>query len=228
MAKKQSRFVKQQKRFLMVGAAIVLAVLGYVFTLVVKDSIVSGDFVEGEHYQSVEKPRRIHSDKIEVMEFFSYGCIHCYRFDPMLSQWVEENGDKVNFVRSPLVASEGWMRFGRHYYTMEKLGLAEQYHMPFFREVQDRKLNVSNPERLAGWARDNDIEDYLDVYDSGEVRHKVALADQLSRRVQVASVPTLLIHGKYIVRTTESIGSSRMLDVADFLVAKELSAATTR
>ncbi len=83
----------QQKIAVGAVAVIVIALIGYFSTLVVKDLPILGNFVEGEHYTLLEKPRRIRGEKIEVMEFFSYGCIHCYNFDPDLTDWVEANSD---------------------------------------------------------------------------------------------------------------------------------------
>ena len=45
------------------------------------------DYVEGEHYDVISPAVRASSEKIEVTEFFWYGCGHCYNFEPQLSQW---------------------------------------------------------------------------------------------------------------------------------------------
>ena len=112
----------QQKIAVSVVVAIVIALIGYFSTLVVKDTPFLGEFVEGEHYTLVESPRRIRGDKIEVMEFFSYGCIHCYNFDPGLTDWAESNSDRINFVRKPAISNDYWRILGRNFYTMDKLG----------------------------------------------------------------------------------------------------------
>ena len=91
MARKESRFLKQQKIALGVVGIIVVAIVGYLTWLSVEESPL-GEFVEGEHYLVIENPRRIRGDKIEVMEFFSYGCVHCFNFDPILDDWVEDQG----------------------------------------------------------------------------------------------------------------------------------------
>jgi thiol:disulfide interchange protein DsbA len=225
MVNRAKNFLVQQK--IAVGTVIVIfvGVLGYFSTLVVKEAPLLGGFVEGEHYILLENPRRVRTDKIEVMEFFSYGCIHCYNFDPELSDWVESKRDEVNFIRTPAISSDFWRLLGRNYYTMEKLGIIEKYHMPFFREIHDVKRNFSSVKRLSDYydGKGTTGEEYEKVFNSPEVSRKMAVADQMGRRLLVVSVPTIIVHGKYMVNITRNVGVSRMLEVMDYLVDKELA-----
>ena len=156
MAKKKSKFLKHQKIFAGAIAAVFLGVISYVSILVIKDSPL-GEVVEGEHYSVIDQPRRIRGDKVEVMEFFSYACSACYRFEPLIKNCVSDKGDFVKFVRSPLPANETWRRATQHYYAMEKLGILEEMHDKFFHAIHDRKLNIGSSARLAKWASENDI-----------------------------------------------------------------------
>ena len=159
-----------------------------------------------------------------MMEFFSYGCIHCYNFDPDLTDWVEANSDRINFVRTPAITSDYWRILGRNYYTMDKLGIVDKYHLPFFREVHEVKRNFTNLNRLGDYfdGKGTTADEYRQVFSSPEISRKIAVADQMMRRLQVASVPTIIVHGKYMIRPTQSVGTVRMLEVMDFLVDKEL------
>jgi len=220
VAKKQSKFLKHQKIFAGAIAVVFLGVIGYASTLVIKESPL-GEFVEGEHYSIIDQPHRIRGDKVEVMEFFSYACSACYRFEPLIKNWVSNNRDYVKFSRSPLPANETWRRVTQHYYAMEKLGVLEEKHDKFFHAIHDRKLNIGSPARLTEWANDNDMTGYEEAFNSSDVKRKVALADQLARRVQVASVPALLVQGKYVIRLKNSIGQARMLKILDHLIELE-------
>lgn len=223
MAIRTKNFLVKQKIAVGIGIAILVAIVGYFSTLVVSEAPRSGEYVEGEHYRLLENPRRVRSQKIEVMEFFSYGCIHCYNFDPDLSAWVEKNSDKINFVRTPATSSDLWRMLGKNYYTMEKLGIVDDYHLPFFREVHDLRRNFSSLNKLSDYfdGKGTTSEEYVKAFNSPEVSRKMAMADQMGRRLLVSSVPTIIIHGKYVVRITRTIGISRMLKVMDYLVAKE-------
>jgi len=208
---------------------IVLLIVGYFSTLVVQESPMLGDFVEGNQYLLMENPRRIRGDRIEIMEFFSYGCIHCYNFDPDLTDWVNANSDKIKFVRTPAVSSDNWRLLGRNYYTLEKLGILEEHHLAFFREVHDVRRNFSTPDRLADYFASQGVprDEYIRAFNSPEVSRKISQADQIARRSLMTSVPSLVVHGKYLVKVTNTVGISRMLDVMDHLIEKELETGST-
>jgi thiol:disulfide interchange protein DsbA len=224
MVNRRAKFVQQQK--LIVGgiAVVVIGVLVYLTTLVLSESSTAG-FVEGEHYTLIDDPRRIRGDKIEVMEFFSYGCIHCYNFDDEIEAWAAERQDTVNFKQTPAVANELWRNFGRAYYTMETLGILEDGHTLMFKQVHDARRNLQTAEDIADVLAINGVteETFISTFEDRDTEQKLVRADQMARRYKVATVPSLVVHGKYHVRVNGSIGFSRMLDVAEFLVQKELA-----
>jgi len=222
MVKRQSRIIVKQKIAVAVFCTLAIGIVAYLTWVTIADAPL-GEFVEGEHYQLIEKPRRIRSDKIEVMEFFSYACVHCYNFDPMLADWLEEKGDQVNFVPVPAVANDTWRLLGRNFYTLQELGLLDQFHMAFFRAIHESRQVFNSPEKIFDYFSRAGIEDdtYETAFRSAAVNTKLSRADQMARRLKVSAVPSIVIQGKYLVRTTGSIGPKRMLDVMDYLIEKE-------
>jgi len=224
MAKKTSSFLNAQKAIAIAVAAVALGVVGYLFSLVIVEA-PQGEFEAGVHYIEIENPRRIRGDKIEIMEFFSYGCIHCYNFDRPLAEWAEARSDTVHFVRTPAVANEVWELLGRAYYVMEQNDISERHHLALFQAIHDARLDLTSADKLADWFDGRGItrEDFLASITSTEVNGLVSNADRMARRLQVASVPTIIVNGKYLVRVNRQIGPSRMLDVMDHLIEKELA-----
>jgi thiol:disulfide interchange protein DsbA len=222
--KKQSRFMRQQKLMLGALGAVTIGVLVYVSSIVLTDAPL-GDFVEGEHYFLLENPRRIRGDKVEIMEFFSYACQHCFRFDKDLDSWVEARKDRIKFVRNPLIASEHWRTMGRAYYTMQQLNILEAGHLQLFSAIHDARRTLNTAEKLAAeLATDNITEaTFISTFNSAEITAKINRADALSRRFKIATVPNMVVNGKYLVRTSDKVGLARMLDIMDFLLAKELT-----
>lgn len=223
---KESPFLHQQKIALGIFVLILAIIAGYLIWTALAPTI-DGEFVEGEHYQLIDNPRRIRGDTIEVMEFFSYGCVHCYNFDPDLTAWAEERTDQVTFIRVPAVANTQWRLLARNYYTMQELGLFETMHTPFFRLIHEGRQVFDSVEDIGKFyeARGVTREAFDAAFNSTAVNNELVRADQLARRMQIASVPTIVVQGKYLVRATREIGPSRMLDVMDYLVEKELNAA---
>lgn len=224
MANQRKKFLQRQKLFLG-GLGVVVVGIAIYFTTIVVSETASGEFVEGEHYTVLEQPRRIRGSRIEVMEFFSYGCIHCYNFDDEVHAWAKAREDKVRFVQTPAVANQQWQNYGRAYYTMESLGLLDEGHTLMFKLIHDAARNLTTPEDFASVLASGDVseEAFASTFKSNAISQKVSRADQLARQSRVATVPSLVVNGKYHVRVRGSIGFSRMLDVADFLIEKELA-----
>lgn len=230
MVNRRAKMIQQQK--IIVGAIgiLVLGILGYLTTIVLTEASVD-EFVEGEHYTLIDDPRRIRGDKIEVMEFFSYGCIHCYNFDEEMKGWASARAEKVQFVQTPAVANEVWRNYGRAFYAMEALGLLEDNHTLMFRQVHDARRNLQTPQDFAEVLATGNISEsqFVSAFTAATTEQKLARADQLARRFRVSTVPSIVVQGKYLIRVTGSVGFSRMLDVADYLIEKETApaAATT-
>ena len=227
MVRKQSKFLARQKAGVAVIGVLALGVVAALTWQAVISRAPVTEVTEGVHYRLLEKPRRIRSDKVEVMEFFSYGCIHCYRLEPVLADWLETRSDRVELVRMPAVANDYWRLLGRAWFTLEQLGLIEAQHFTLFRAIHDQNRVFDSPDELfdfmarAGVPRDA----FAGAFNSPQVKSRVARADAMARRLQVAAVPVLVVQGKYLVSATRDLGPGKMLEVVDHLVAKELAAA---
>ena len=220
---RRKSFVNRRKQILIVVALIVATLLAFLTIKTVTDEGAQGDFIEGVHYTVLDQPRRIRGDKIEVMEFFSYGCIHCYRFDDDLEQWAGERSNQVQLKRTPLIGSDLWRLYGEHFYTLEGLDAPENLHQATFRALHDLGRNLNTPDALADFvATNSDFErdSYLLQRGSPAVARQVALSDRLARTAKITSVPQLVIQGRYRISTTTDVGPQRMLEVADYLIEK--------
>lgn len=224
MARKQSRVLVQQKIAAASLSGVVLAAAAYLFWMTVDDA-PQGEFIEGEHYLLIENPRRIRSDQIEVMEFFGYACIHCYNFDPILADWVQEKGSSIKFIQTPAISSKYWRLLGQNFLTYQELGEHDKYHTPFFRAVHTGGRAFTDQESLSEFYEQlgGEKQTYINAFNSVGVASELSKADSMARRLKVAMVPSIVIQGKYLVRTSGSVGPKRMLDVMDYLLAKELA-----
>ncbi|MBT3623777.1 MAG: thiol:disulfide interchange protein DsbA/DsbL [Gammaproteobacteria bacterium] len=224
MARKQSRVLVQQKIAAASLSGVVLAAAAYLFWMTIDDA-PQGEFIEGEHYLLIENPRRIRSDQIEVMEFFGYACVHCYNFDPILADWVQEKSGSIKFIQTPAISSEYWRLLGQNFLTYQELGEQDKYHTPFFRAIHSGGRAFSDEESLSAFYEQlgGDKQTYINAFNSVGVASELSRADNMARRLKVAMVPSIVIQGKYLVRTSGSVGPKRMLDVMDYLVEKELA-----
>jgi len=186
-------------------------------------------YESGVHYEELLVPvPNSDPNKIEVVEMFSYLCIHCFNFDAAVHEWAKRQDDGVVFTRVPAIFSKPWQLYAQAFYTAEALGVSDKTHDAIFESVHTFKQNLQTPEALAGLfkkAAGVEEEAFMKAFNSFSVRSKVQQADSRGRQVRLSSVPTLIVNGKY--KTNSSLAGTNvgMLQVVDFLIKKEQAAA---
>ena len=116
--------------------------LSLVFSLSTLALEIPGINIEkGEGYETID-PSQPTDDptKVEVIEFFWYGCPHCYRFEPTLKKWLKTRPDYVTYIPQPAAFNATWAKHARAYFTAEALGVVDKMHEDFFSAIQvDKK-----------------------------------------------------------------------------------------
>lgn len=205
-----------------IGAVAVLAAVVIGYGLLYSSGVTQGEFVAGEHYEVLENPERRHPGaNVEVVEFFSYGCIHCKNFDPLIEEWLETKPADVSFTRVPVAFSPQWLVLAQTYYTLESLDILEENHERVFRKIHNTRTIFDSPEEVAefvdGYGASAD--EVLAAFNSGEVRRKLREADVAQRQVGLSAVPALVVNGKYLV--SMDVGRKVALEVVDYLITVE-------
>ncbi len=161
--------------------------------------------------------------KVEVIEFFWYGCPHCFSFEPVLNEWVKKQGDQINYIRVPAVFSKRWGRHAKAYFTAQALDVSEQLHADFFNAIQVKKQRLETEDQLVKFfvAHGVNEQDFRNAYHSFLVDAKMRQAQSMGPRYGVTSVPTIIINGKYRSNASIAGGQSNLLGVMDQLVAVE-------
>lgn len=185
-------------------------------------SVDGGEIVEGEHYDVVaDAPRRRPGAPVTVTEFFSYGCVHCRSFDPLIEDWREDLGDGVAFERVPVAFSPEWAMLGQAYLALEQAGALAQNHERLFRAIHDNGRQFLSAGQIADFVDGHGIsrEAFLAAYGSAEARRALARNEARQNRLGISSVPSLTVADKY--RINMDVGRRQSLAVADHLVALE-------
>ena len=188
-------------------------------------------FTEGQHYSRMvpSQPTMGGADKIEVAEFFSYGCPHCFSFEPTINAWAAEIPANVRFVRIPVAWNAIYELYARVFYTKEILARNgvlknnDDIHAAIFEEIQQRGNRLTSEDavrRLFGrYGVSADVFDR--TWASFEVDQKMRVASDLGRRYSVQSVPAIVVNGKFRTGGTEAGGYDVVTDVIDELIARE-------
>ena len=203
-----------------------------IFALVLAGTLLAGaataqeaavTYREGQHYVRLPTPVETRDpERIEVVELFSYGCIHCFNFDPAVERWLETVPDDVDFHRIPAVFNAYWAALAQAFYTAELLDVMGEVHTPIFEGVHVYRLEMNRAELLARlFEREADVEreEFLRVFESFGVQSRVRRADASTRMYRATGVPTMIVNGTYRIETDMAGGQEQMLDVVDHLLA---------
>jgi protein dithiol oxidoreductase (disulfide-forming) len=158
--------------------------------------------------------------KIEVIEFFWYGCIHCYNLEPELEPWLRRLAPDVRFRRVPAIFNARWLHDAANFFTLEAMGVGEKLHRPLFDAIHVDRLRTDDTKAFNAWLEKQgvDVKRFDDVFRSFGVQSKVRQAQQLTVAYRIDGTPAMAVHGRYTV-SPEQGGSLRgMLAVVDHLV----------
>lgn len=188
----------------------------------------AAEFEAGRHYEALPVPVDTRNpDAIEVVEVFSYACVHCYSFDPAVEAWRRRQPPDVDFQRVPAAFNPVWQMLARAYYAAQALNVMDAVHIPLFEAIHVHRMDVRDKTLIARiFSRYANVEEgvFDSAYDSFAVDTRVRQADARSRAYRVTGVPTLIVAGKYRVESGMVGGHEAMLDVVDHLVGLERAA----
>ena len=183
----------------------------------------AADLVEGRNYTRLKVPQPVESgNKIEVIEFFSYGCPHCADLEPYLQNWLKTLPADVAFHRVPVIFQERWKALARIYYTLDALGDAARLSPEVFQAIHVRGLSLWDDKAFYDWAASNGLDraKVAATYTSFGVDSKVKRALALAQTYNVQSVPTVVVDGKFITGSERVGGHAMMPAAVDALIAK--------
>lgn len=182
-------------------------------------------YQEGVHYQRLSQAAPAGSgDRPEVVEMFSYACIHCFNFEPTVKRWLERKPDNVEFIRIPVsFGRNDWELLARAHYTAEELDLEHEAERALYDAIHVHGQRLNSVDRIAAVFAEIgvDREQFDSAFNSFAVETKVRRANQLTQRYRVQGTPTVVINGRYVTTGSMAGGNDRMLDVADFLTRRD-------
>jgi thiol:disulfide interchange protein DsbA len=185
-------------------------------------SHAQGTPAEGKEYVRLSQPLPTTTGgKIEVIEFFWYGCPHCNEFEPMLEAWVKKLPADVVFKRVPVAFRDE--PFGAHqriYYALEAMGQVEAMHRKVFYAIHNDRARLDKPADIGAFMAKNGLDSakFLDIYNSFSVQTKARQAKQLSEAYRIDGVPALGIQGRFYTSGSLAGSNDKALAVTEFLM----------
>jgi len=183
---------------------------------------VLANLTEGKHYARLQMPQPTEqAGKVEVIEFFWYGCSHCGNFEPLLKSWSKKLPPDVHFKKVPAIFRDSWAPGARIYYTLEAMNLLDKHNDAVFDAMLKEKINLNSEAVLFDWVakRGIDRKQFMDNYKSFMVDAKVRKAAEMTQEYGFGGVPAMVVGGKY--SPSPDLGSfGDMLNVVDALIKK--------
>lgn len=184
-------------------------------------ALAQGGFTEGRDYVRLSTPvNTTAGSKIDVLEFFWYGCPHCNTFEPTLDAWVRTLPPDVSFRRIPVAFTAMHETHAKLFYALESLGLLEGMHKKVFAAMHVQRRRLDKESDIAAFVKENgaDPAKVMDAFKSFGVTTKVRQAKTLTDAYKIDGVPALGIHGRFFTSGALAGGNDRAIAVTNFLI----------
>jgi thiol:disulfide interchange protein DsbA len=161
--------------------------------------------------------------KIEVLEFFSYGCPHCAEFNPVLHAWVAKQQGDVVVKKVPITFGRAaWTGIAKLYYTLEVTGDLHRLENDIFKAIHGERQNLFEEKALTEWVvkKGVDPKKFAETFNSFGVMSKVRRGDQMAQTYKIQGVPAIAVEGKFLVGGKDF---NETLATADKLIAQARS-----
>ena len=215
---------KVRNTIIAVVALLVIGVIGYgvLYSTGITDTMSAEGYSEGNHYDLIEGANeRRPGSPVVISEYFSYGCIHCKNFDPLIKDFEPTlpSGSRIDQV--PVTFNPSWALLARAYLALEAIDGLKSNHERMFNAIHNSGRQFNSIDQIADFVEGKDgvtKEGFMQAYNSSAVRRKLGKIDASGRSVGITSVPSLIVDNRY--RVNMSVGRKQSLEVARFLVEK--------
>jgi len=196
--------------------------IAYAAAAVFLSSLAGGaaaQLVSGRDYRPISPPQPTDSGaKVEVLEFFWYGCPHCNSLQPALRAWLKRKPADVDFKRVPAVFQDSWVPLTKAFYSIDAMGLTEKLHHDVFAAIHDQKARLQEPKVLFDWVASKgvDKQKFIDTYNSFAVQGRAQRSIDMTRNYDIPGTPALAVDGKYLTAPSMTLKADRSSDYDRF------------
>ncbi len=184
-------------------------------------------FTEGQHYRRIDPPvpTQAAEGKVEVVEVFSYACVHCANFEPFVTSWKKSLPENVEFRPMPAVFNATWDALARTHHALAELNALDRLHMELFKAIHQDRKPLTNLEAIADFVATQGVDRtaFLAAAQSEATTARLQREREQAMAYRIEGTPSMVVNGKYLVSAGAG-GFQGMLQVVDHLVAQETPA----
>lgn len=184
------------------------------------DGMQVGEFKEYKDFFILDAPIEKYqaTPEKEVVEFFWFGCPHCYNFEPYLSKWVDKQPSNIVFDRIHPAFGSNWLPHSKTYYALKAMGAEEKYHDIVMTAIQENRGKYSNSASISELLAPEDREEFLSQYT--KTQDSIDEANMMAKRAGINGVPSIIIDGKYVTSPGYVGSNEKVLELVDLLKRK--------
>ena len=179
--------------------------------------------VAGRDYTILNPPQPTGKNKIEVLEFFFYGCSHCYSLHPLLNKWEKTKPKDVEMILVPTIFRDSWEPMARTFYALESMGQQKELDGPLYRAWNEDKLDLNDETKINNFIAKQGVDKakFAAAYNSFSMQSKVTRAKQMIRSYGISGTPSLVVDGKYLITGLQPEDTIRALNEVIAMARKE-------
>jgi len=184
----------------------------------------NAEVVAGKDYKILNSPQPTTSGKkVEVLEFFFYGCSHCFHLHPALSAWEKKKPKDVEFQYVPTIFNDAWEPMAHTFYALEALGQRKQLHDALFDAWNVQNIDLSDEAKITDFVAKHGVDPakFSAAYNSFSLQSKIARSNQLVQSYGVRGTPTIAVDGKYVITGLQPEETMRVLEEVIQIARKE-------
>ncbi len=185
---------------------------------------VHAEVVAGRDYKMLNPPQlTLSGSKVEVLEFFFYGCSHCYHLHKPLSAWEKKMPKDVQLQLVPVIFRDTWEPMARTFYALESLGLRARLHNDLFEAWNVFNTDLSDEDKITEFVgkRGVDRGKFSAAFNSFSLQSKVARSNQMVQSYGVRGTPTIVVDGKYSISELQPEDTIRVLNEVIAMARKD-------
>lgn len=195
-----------------------------VLTLLCASQAFAGHEGAEEEYKMVTPPQPTQTGKkIEVLEFFFYGCPHCYHLQELLGPWEKKMPKDVEVVYVPAIFNPGWEPMARTFYALETLGQQKKLHDELYKAWHVDMVDLTSEAKITDFVAQHGVDrkKFSDAYNAFSMQGKIMRSKQMASTFAIRGTPTVIVDGKYMISSLQPADTMRVLDTLIVKARKE-------
>jgi len=194
----------------------------FIALVVLPLSLHAAEYKEGVHYTVVKQTA---TEQPEVLEFFSYYCPHCKKFEPLMEALTHKLDKSVNVKKSHVnfMGGDSGALLTRALAAAQLLGVEKEFTSIAFDALQVQRKAINTESDIIALLKQAGVseKEAKSAMENFVVAGNASKMDQDFKKFQIRGVPTLIVNGKYQVNTSSVKNIDEFIDLVTYLTEKK-------